>query len=245
MKTTSASPFPATQWTSVVAACRTGSPDERQRALNLLCTSYWYPLYAFARRQGRTREDAEDLTQGLFRYLLERDLVASADPQLGKLRTFLLTIFQRYMTDVRAHEQALKRGGGQEVFSLDANEGERRYETEPADIESPEQLFDQSWAMSVIDRALHDLGASEQEAGKGQQFGVLQGFLNPTKVSDGNYETASAELGMNAEAVRKMVSRLRGKFRDCLREQIAATLRDPSDAQVDEELQALKTALRG
>ena len=244
MKTTRASPFPATQWTSVVAVCRTGSPSERQRALNQLCTSYWYPLYAFARRQGRTREDAEDLTQGLFRFLLERDLVASADPQLGKLRTFLLTIFQRYMGDAREREQALKRGGGQEVFSLDAEEGERRYEKEPADIDSPEQLFDQSWAMSVIDRALNDLRVSEQQAGKGQQFEVLESFLNPAKVSDGNYEATSAALGMTAEATRKMVSRLRGKFRDFLRDQIAATLRDPSDAQVDEELQALKAALR-
>ncbi|MDB6155546.1 MAG: polymerase sigma factor, sigma-70 family [Chthoniobacteraceae bacterium] len=245
MSTTRSSPFPVTQWTAIVALCRSGTPEERQRALEKLCTDYWYPLYAFARRQGRSREDAEDLTQGLFRYLLERDMFSSADPELGKLRTFLLTIFQRYISDVRGRERALKRGGGEDVFSLDAEEAEQRYGNEPADMETPEALFDRSWALSVLQGALHELGQGEDKSGKGRQFEMLECFLSPQAVAEGNYESAARELGMNAEAVRKAVSRLRGKFRDCLRQQIAATLSEPSDAQIDEELVALKAALRG
>jgi len=229
----------------VVNVCRSGNPEDRQQALESLCTDYWYPIYAFARRQGRSLHDAEDLTQGFFHYLLERDLFSSAHQELGRLRTFLLTIFQRYVGDVRGREQALKRGGGQEVFSLDAEEAERRYGNEPAEIVTPEALFDRSWAMSVLEGALHELGEGERKAGKGRQFEVLECFLSPQAVADGNYDSAANELAMNAEALRKSVSRLRGKFRDCLRRQIAATLREPSDAHVDDELTALKAALRG
>jgi RNA polymerase sigma factor (sigma-70 family) len=245
MHTTRASPFPVTQWTAVVNVCRSGNPEDRQRALESLCTDYWYPIYAFARRQGRGRHDAEDLTQGFFHYLLERDLFSSAHQELGKLRTFLLTIFQRYTGDVRGREQALKRGGGQEIFSLDAEEADRRYGNEPAEVVTPEALFDRSWAMSVLEGALHELGEGERKAGKGRQFEVLECFLSPQAVAEGNYDTAASDLGMNAEAVRKSVSRLRGKFRDCLRQQIAMTLREPNEAQVDDELTALKAALRG
>jgi RNA polymerase sigma-70 factor (ECF subfamily) len=245
MKTTRSSPFPATQWTAVVTVCRSGNPADRQRALESLCADYWYPIYAFARRQGRGRHDAEDLAQGFFHYLLERDLFSSAQPELGKLRTFLLTIFQRYSGDVREREQALKRGGGREVFSLDADEADRRYVNEPAEVTTPEALFDRSWAMSVLEGALFELGESERRSGKGRQFEALECFLSPQAVAEGNYEDAARALGMNAEAVRKSVSRLRAKFRDCLRQQIARTLNEPDDAQVDDELTALKAALRG
>jgi RNA polymerase sigma-70 factor (ECF subfamily) len=206
---------------------------------------YWYPLYAFARRQGRNREDAEDLTQGVFHYLLKHDKFSSADPALGKLRTFLLKIFKRYNGDVRSRDQAVKRGGGQEIFSLNAEEAERRFRDEPAEKGTPEEFFDRRWAMSIIEAALHELGEGEKKSGKGRQFELLESFLNPEMAAKGNYDAAAKELGMNAEAVRKMVSRLREKFRDCLRCQIAATLCDPSDTQVDEELTALKAALRG
>lgn len=245
MKTTRSSPFPVTQWTAVVNVCRSGNPADRQRALESLCTDYWYPIYAFARRQGRSRHDAEDLTQGFFHYLLERDLFSSAQPELGKLRTFLLTIFQRYTGDVREREQALKRGGGQEVFSLDADEADRRYGNEPAEVTTPEALFDRSWAMSVLEGALFELGEGERKSGKGGQFEVLESFLSPQAVAEGNYEAAAVELGMKEVAVRKSVSRLRARFRDCLRHQIAKTLHEPDDSQVDEELSALKAALRG
>jgi RNA polymerase sigma factor (sigma-70 family) len=245
MSTGMASPFPVTQWTAVVDLCRDGSPADRQAALERLCSDYWYPLYVFARRQGHPRPDAEDLTQGFFHYLLERDLFAAASQELGKLRTFLLTVFQRYIGDVRGREQAQKRGGGKELLSLEVGQAESRYEAEPRDVATPEAHFDRSWAMSVLHAALAELGESERLAGRGGQFAVVEAFLNPSAVAEGNYETAAAGLGMCGEAVRKVVSRLRAKFRDSLRRQIAATLHEPTTAQVDEELVALKAALRG
>jgi RNA polymerase sigma-70 factor (ECF subfamily) len=240
-----ASPFPVTQWTVLVNGCRSKDPVDRQQALEALCRDYWYPLYAFARRQGSSREDAEDLTQGFLCYLLERDLFASASQELGRMRTFLLTIFQRYIGDARTRDRAQKRGGGQTVFSLDLRDGEERYINEPADTVTPEALFDRSWAMSLLAAALHQLGESEQQSGRGRIFEALEPFLNPAAVAEGSYDATAAELGMNSEAVRKAVSRLRQKFRECLRTQIAATLHLPDEAQVDEELMALKMALRG
>lgn len=245
MSTGMPSPFPATQWTAVVHLCRDGSPEARQAALERLCADYWYPLYVFARRQGHPRPDAEDLTQGFFHYLLERDLFSAASQELGKLRTFLLTVFQRYIGDVRGREQAQKRGGGKELLSLDVGYAESRYEAEPQDFATPVAYYDRSWAMSVLYAALHDLGEGERRSGRGEQFAVVETFLNPAAVAEGNYDAAAAKLGMSGEAVRKVVSRLRAKFRDCLRQQIAGTLHEPTPAQVDEELVALKSALRG
>jgi len=239
------SPFPVTQWTRVVNVCRSDDPSLRARALDELCRDYWYPLYAFARRHGNDRESAEDLTQGFFHYLLQRDLFAAARQETGKLRTFLLTIFQRYIGDAKARDSALKRGGGQELLSLDLGEGERRYAMEPAEHVTPEELFDRSWALSLLSGALAELGRSEAEQGRDKQFILLSAFLNAATVAQADYETASTQLGMSGVAVRKAVSRLRQRFRDCLRHQIASTLRDPDEALVDEELLALKSALRG
>lgn len=237
--------FPVTQWTLLVNGCRAQDPELRRRSLEELCRAYWYPLYVFARRQGAGCEDAEDLTQGFFHYLLEKDLFASASQDLGKLRTFLLTIFQRYIGDVRDRDRALKRGGGQTLISLDLREGEERYANEPADPLTPEALYDRSWAMALLAKSLEELGKAEALAGRELHFKVLEPFLNASAVAEGSYETAALALGMNQEAVRKAVSRLRRKFRDALREQIAATLQDPDEHQVDEELMALRDALRG
>ncbi|WP_367874250.1 RNA polymerase sigma factor [Luteolibacter sp. Populi] len=244
MTSTHSSPFPATQWTLLVAGCRAQDPEERRRSLEELCRAYWYPLYVFARRQGGAREDAEDLTQGFFHYLLEKNLFAAASQDLGKLRTFLLTVFQRYIGDARARDRALKRGGGIAPISLDWREGEERYVQEPADPLTPEALYDRSWAMALLAKALQDLGRCETEAGRGPAFAVLESFLNASAVADGNYDAAASSLGMQGDAVRKAVSRLRRRFRDSLRQQIAATLHDPDEAQVDEELMSLRAALR-
>lgn len=244
VKTSRISNFPPTQWTVVVKACREGTEDEQRRALESLCRDYWFPLYAFARRSGNRPPDAEDLTQGFFHYLLDRDLVSAAKQELGKLRTFLLTAFQRYIGDVRTRAHAIKRGGGAEDFSLDLNEAERHFK-EPADWLTPHQTFDRHWALTVLHVTLAELGASEQVAGKSQQFTVLEPFLNPASNAEADYPSVAVQLGLSAEATRKAVSRLRGKFRDLLRARIAATLSTPTDAQVDEELAALKLALRG
>ncbi len=239
------SPFPVTQWTLLVAGCRASDPEERRRSMEELCRAYWYPLYAFARRQGGTREDAEDLTQGFFQYLLEKNLIAAASQDLGKLRTFLLTIFQRFIGDARARDRAQKRGGGVAPIPLDLREGEQRYAHEPADPVTPEALYDRSWAMALLAQALDELRKSEAHAGRSAHFTVLEPFLNAAAVADGNYEAAATALRMSGDAVRKAVSRLRHRFRDALRQHIAATLHDPDEAQVDEELMALRIALGG
>ncbi|GAA5131768.1 sigma-70 family RNA polymerase sigma factor [Luteolibacter yonseiensis] len=227
----------------LVDVCREGAPELRQRALETLCHNYWYPLYAFARRTGNGRQDAEDLTQGFFQYLLERGLFSSASQELGKLRTFLLTAFQRYAGDVRERGLALKRGGGYEILSLDVDEAERNF-GEPAEALTPHEIFDHQWAMTVLLGALGTLREEEDGAGRGTQFAILEPFLNPRSEAGGNYADAADALGMSGEAARKVVSRLRGKFRDILRRQIGDTLRFPTDEQVDAELTALKRALR-
>ncbi|RYD29814.1 MAG: hypothetical protein EOP86_21035 [Verrucomicrobiaceae bacterium] len=237
--------FPPTQWTAVVGPCQSAADDaSRLAALETLCRNYWYPLYAFTRRSGTEHSEAEDLTQGFFHYLLKRDLLAGADQRLGKLRTFLLTAFQRCIRDIRTRERALKRGGGVEVFALDMEGGEERYAREADDGLSPAQLYDRGWALSVLDAALLVLRRQEEAAGRGAQFIQLEPFINPAATADTGYPEAAAGLGLTEEAARKAVSRLRKKFRVCLRGCIASTLHDPQEALVDDEVTALKAALR-
>lgn len=217
----------------------------RKEALSTLCRDYWYPLYAFARRLGRNQEDAEDLTQGFFAYALEHEVFSLADRDIGSLRTFLLKVFQRYMGDVWDRQRAQKRGGGREHVSLNVEEGEELYSRDFAANETHELLFDRSWAQSVLRIALSTLAAMEQNVGHKSEFELLQSFLTPDGVEEQSYEAVGRELRMTSEAVRQAVSRLRRKFRECLREQIACTLHEPDDARIDAELSALRVALRG
>lgn len=243
MQTTAVSSFPATRWTAVMNLRTGATPEDQQNALDSLCRDYWYPLYAFARKSGKPPADAEDLTQGFFCYLLERDLFQAANPDLGKMRTFLLTAFQRYMGGVRTKDSAGKRGGGQVLFSLDVSAAEQHF-GEPADTLTPGQTYDRQWAISLLDAALGDLRAGEVAAGREPVFVALEPFLNPASTSADNYDAACTALGVNTEAARKAVSRLRAKFREVLRQRIAGTLRFPAESLIDEELSALKAALR-
>jgi DNA-directed RNA polymerase specialized sigma24 family protein len=242
MNTTRTPGFPATRWTVVMQVCQEGDSQTREEALAMLCRDYWLPLYAFSRRSGHSRHDAEDLTQGFFGYLLERDLFSAADPDLGRLRTFLLTAFQRYMGDVRERGRALKRGGGQIHVPLDVDAAERQF-AEPAERLTPEEFYDQHWALSVLQGTLDELSAAETTSGRAPQFLVLEPFLNPASDSTADYPAAASLLGIRETAARKAVSRLRQRFRETLRSRIAATLHDPTPEQIDEELLALKAAL--
>ncbi|MHA3770487.1 RNA polymerase sigma factor [Verrucomicrobiota bacterium sgz303538] len=237
--------FPTTRWTGVLGLLRADDLNLRKVVLADLCRDYWYPLYAFARRLGRSKEDAEDLTQGFFVYAIEHDVFALADRNLGTLRTFLLKVFQRYIGDVRDRDHAQKRGGGQKLVPLDLENGEELYASNLVSSETPELFFDRSWAQSLLRLALSALAASEQSAGRDQLFAHFQPFLTPDAASEQGYEAIARELGLTPVAVRQAVSRLRKKFRECLREQIAATLHEPNDARIDTELCALKDALRG
>jgi RNA polymerase sigma factor (sigma-70 family) len=238
------SQFPPTRWTRVLKMQDPSDPKETDRALADLCKDYWYPLYAFARRMGRTPHDAQDLTQGFFAYAVERNLFSTANKDLGRLRTFLLTAFRRYMGDIKDKEQALKRGGGREILSLNMEEGEDRYVREPSHDATPEVLFGRSWALSVIMCALKTLRDTECAAGRAKQFAAIEPFLSPDSVNEGIYKVAADELGTNEESVRQIVSRLRKRFRDHLRDQIAGTLQERTEEQINDELMELKAALR-
>ena len=237
--------FPTTRWTRVLHMLAKDDEVVRREALAQLCQDYWYPLYAFARRQGRSQEDAEDLAQGFFIHALEHEVFSLADRNLGTLRTFLLKIFQRYASDVRDRERAQKRGGGREHLPLTFEDGEELYSRNLSSDETPELLYDRAWAQSLLRMTLASLEEGERSAGRGDQFEALRSFLSPDSVADRDYEAAGKACGLSAEAARQAVSRLRKKFRGCLREQIAATLHEPDDARIDEELGALKVALRG
>jgi RNA polymerase sigma-70 factor (ECF subfamily) len=237
--------FEPTRWTLVSKARGLDNSREAQRALDSLCRTYWYPLYAFARKQGHSAHDAQDLAQGFFTYLLEKQLFAAADRNLGKLRTFLLTAFTRYITRDRVHAAAQKRGGGRRIESLDEefDDGERRYRLEPADKRTPEQIYARSWTLALLKAAREHVEARETAAGRGEAFKLLEPFLDQGRDPSLSYEAIARSLGLSQEAARKAVSRLRERYRDAVREEIASTLRDPSEKEIDTEMRSLWATL--
>lgn len=236
--------FPATEWTVVLQVRAAGNEEAARQAVAKLCARYWYPLYAFARRRGFAPHDAEDMTQDFFAQALVTNLFATAEPELGKLRTFLLVAFHRHLNRVTTRQQAQKRGGGNEPVSIDLVVGEKRYLHEPVDERTPERIFERSWAMTVLDAAIKQVGLEEEKAGRVGAFHQFEAFLSPDGVTTGSYAAAAKRAGTTEAAFRQGVSRLRRRFKVCLRRQIAATLHQPDEARVDEELAALRLALR-
>lgn len=233
--------FQPTRW-SLIAALSGGSEPERRVALDKLCTAYWYPLYAYARRAGNSPEDAADLTQGFFAHLLAKDVFAQADPERGRLRTFLLTAMQRYLRDDWRKQQSLKRGGGERLLSIDEARAEEDYAREPADHLTPEALYHRRWALTLLERTVLDLQASYREQGKGDLFEALQ----PTLTEDPDAASAvqiGTRLGMDPNAVRMAISRLRRRYRDRLLAEVATSLDARTESEVDEEIAALFRAL--
>ena len=231
--------FTTTHW-SVVLAAGTGRAPGAQDALERLCRAYWYPLYAFVRRLGHPHANAQDLTQGFFAYLLERDLVARADRRAGRFRSFLLGSLKHFLAHEHERATALKRGGGQPVISLDQFDPEERYALEPPDAATPETIFDQRWALQQIENALSRLRAEYASAGRGPLFDLLKDYVWGDKNALGLGEIAR-RLDLTEEAVKKSVQRLRQRFRDSLRAEVAQTVATPD--QIDEELRHLRAAL--
>ena len=231
--------FPSTHWSRVIAAGDPDAPSSRE-SLSALCTAYWYPLYAYVRRRGYTPEQAEDLTQDFFAYLLERDLIAKANPGRGRFRSFLRGVFARYLADDRDRVNALKRGGGRPTFSIDALEAENRYTREPAYEVTPERLFDRSWALTLLSRVFDQLGREYDDSGRSATFEELRVILThgPQFVP---YGMIAGRLGINEGAVRVAVHRLRRRYGALLRCEIAATVDDP--AEIDDEIRTLFAAL--
>jgi RNA polymerase sigma factor (sigma-70 family) len=231
--------FPSTHWSRVVAAGGAGGPKARE-SLAALCNAYWYPLYAYIRRRGYSSEQAQDLTQDFFARILEKGLFAEADPGRGRFRSFLRTVCSHYLTNRRATAKSLKRGGGRLAISIDAADAEGRYARELAHELTPERIFDRSWALTLLGRVLGQLRREYEDAGRAETFEAIEVFLTegPRAVS---HASTALKLGMTEGAVRVAVHRLRRRYGDILRREIAATLDDPS--QIDDEIQGLFTAL--
>lgn len=233
--------FNTTHWSVVLAAGQGDSPDAQQ-ALGQLCRTYWYPLYAFVRRQGRSPQDAQDLTQEFFARFLAREYFRLADPARGRFRSFLLASLKALLAEAHRHAHRLKRGGGQTFLSWDALAAEERYAAEPRDESTAETLYEQRWALTLLETVLARLGAEMAAAGKGELFAALTGQLwgEPDAPS---YAELSARLEMSEGTLKVTVHRLRRRFRELLREEVAHTVTDA--AEIDEELRHLVAVVRG
>lgn len=232
-----------TRWSVVLQARQEGSPEHSRAALEELCRQYWFPLYAFARRRGLPPADAEDLTQSFFAELISARLFEVADPAQGRLRTFLLTAFQRRLSDHHRREHAQKRGGGQQLFSIDLDAAEIRFHAELADDETPESVFELRWAVALLDTAMSGLEREYVAAEKRPHFEALRPFLTAAQAHAEGYEELARTLSLSKVAARQAVHRMRERFRQILRDSVADTLREPTPAAVDEELVALRMAL--
>jgi RNA polymerase sigma factor (sigma-70 family) len=231
--------FATTHWTAVLAAGRRSSP-QADGALEELCRTYWYPLYAYVRRHGHSREDAEDLTQGFFARLLEKNYLEGVSSDKGKFRSFLLMAVKRFLANEWDRANRQKRGGGATLLSLDWQDADQRYQINPVDTLSPDKLYDRAWAVTVLEQVITRLRDESAAEGKAKLYEQLKAFLMVGK-SDIPYAQTAAALELSEGAVRVAVHRLRHRYRELLRKEIAQTLSDP--AQVDEEMQALFSAL--
>jgi RNA polymerase sigma factor (sigma-70 family) len=232
-------PFPTTRWSRVLAAGDHAGPAAGE-ALAELCAAYWYPLYAFVRRKGYPPEEAADLVQGTFLTLLDRDALASVAPQRGRFRSFLLAVCSNHLADCRDRDRAAKRGGGAAPVPIDRVDAEGRYSAESVNDRTPERLFDRRWATGLLENAVARLEAESTAAGKA----ALVSHLLPTLTGgrgDIPLAAIAAELGMTEGAVKMAASRLRKRYGEILREEIARTVADPAD--VEDEVRALFAAL--
>ena len=227
--------FATTHWTAVVAAGGRGTP-EAGVALEELCRTYWYPLYAYVRRRGHGREDAEDLTQAFFARFLEKNYLEGLNGERGKFRAFLLASLNHFLANEWDRARRQKRGGGAATLSLDWQGADTRYQVDPADHLSPDKVYDRVWAVTLLERVLVRLRAESVSDGKAEAFETLKPFLTAGSGAV-PYAEAAAALKMPEAAVRVAVHRLRRRYRELLREEIRQTLSDP--AQVDEEVRSL------
>lgn len=225
----------------MLAAGHQSSPRSTE-ALASLCDTYWYPVYAFIRRQGYGIDESRDLTQGFFALVLEKNYFGDADRARGRFRAFLWGSIRHFLSNERDRDRTLKRGGGQTIVGLEVETAEGKYQLEPKHELTPEKLFDQRWALVLLDNVLSRVRDRHRAAGKEFLFDHLKGFL--TGDSEGvTYHEVAGVLGMSEGAVKVAVHRLRRQFRDALIAEIAETVADPSD--VDGEIAHLVKAVSG
>lgn len=231
--------FETTQWSVVLAA---GQQSEKARpALEALCRSYWLPLFVFVRRRGYAEADAQDLVQGFFARILERNDLAAVRKERGRFRSYLLGALKNYLVNDWKRAEAGKRGGGDIPISLDNLIQTNSGDAVSSDQRSPDEAFDRQWALALLDRVLASLRAEQQLAGKGAQFECLQGFLVGSQETRSQAEIA-AELGQSEGAIKQAVFRLRQRYHTLLRTEVANTVATLGD--VEQELRHLIAALR-
>lgn len=227
--------FVTTHWSLVLRGGTRGS-KEGDDALAKLCEDYWYPLYAFVRRRVHDVHEAQDLTQGFFARLLEKNALAHAAPERGRFRSFLLAAMQNYLANEWDRGQSQKRGGGRQRFSLDLELGESRLSLEPCHDLTAERIFERQWTLTLLDLVVQRLQSEFAAAGKLRQFELLKGTLT----GEGNsiaYPTVAATLGLSEEATRQVAHRLRKRYRELLRVEVSQTVSDPEE--VEEEIRRL------
>lgn len=233
--------FRTTRWSVIFAAGESGNQNN-QAALAELCRQYWYPIYAFARRGGYDAHDSQDLTQSFFQHLLEQNALKMATPVRGRFRTFLLASFQNHLSHFRERARALKRGGGQQLLSLDSEAAEDRYWREPVDHLTAEKIFDARWAITVLAETKTKLSHEYASQGKSAIFEALKSFLDPFNGKTlPSYEQASRALRISVGTVKTLIHRLRKHYITLLREEVGRTVLDP--AEIEDELRALCDAL--
>lgn len=233
--------FATTHWSVVLAAGQSNSPEAAD-ALEQLCRTYWYPLYAYIRRRGYRPEEAQDLTQDFLLQLLQRRSFARADPGKGRFRSFLLGALKYFLADHRERACAQKRGGGAPLTWIDAQKAEELYHLEPADNRSPDKLYGQRWALALLDQVLARLEKEYCDAGRADLFERLQPFLVGDQ-RETTFAQAAAESGMSREALKKAAQRFRNRYYYLFQQEIAHTVADP--VEVEEEMRHLCLVIAG
>jgi RNA polymerase sigma factor (sigma-70 family) len=232
--------FAATRWTLVLAAARGCITPRAAEAMAELCRVYWYPLYAYIRRRGHETHEAEDLTQEFFLRFLAKNYLATVDREKGKFRAFLLASLKHFLANEWDRSQTQKRGGGQTIVPISTVDAENRYRLEPWHDLTPERLFERRWALTVLEQVLARLDAEVSAESNQAVFARLKQYLTGGRES-GSYAEAAAELGMSEGAVKTAVHRLRRRYRQILRDEIAQTVAGPEE--IDGEIEYLLSCL--
>jgi len=231
--------FATTHWSVVLAAGQKKSALAGE-ALEALCRSYWTPVYAYLRRSGQAHAEAQDLTQEFFAWLLQHEVIGAADRERGRFRSFLLGTLRHFLSGERERSMALKRGGGSIIISWEEFTPERRQRLEPVDVATPEDVFDRRWAVTVLERAMALLRAEQKAAGKDAEFDRLKTLLLGDKSDEGQAALAES-LGLTPGALRVALHRLRQRFREIVRSEVAHTVAHP--AVIGEEIRHLAAVI--
>lgn len=234
--------FAQTHWSVVLSAADPHNSSRARESLEMLCRAYWPALYAFVRRQGAGPHDAQDLTQAFFARLLEKDYLKAVDPAKGRFRSFLLAALKHFLSNERDRARAKKRGGGQVILGIDFQDGETHYGFEPVEHQTPETIFERRWASALLERTLARLRADYTSQGKAGLFDELKATLTGHHGSL-SYAALAARLDLSEAAVKMAVHRLRQRYREALRAEVAETVATPD--QVEDELREVLRVFSG